>query len=108
MHHHVIGYARFDLLDATGGIVVTGRKQAFCLEDDEQIVPGDASHHYKCNLQGISAGWADVYASDLACQWIDVTDVPAGTYTLRVEIDPDAMFPDEDRSNNSWEDQVAL
>ena len=107
MHHHVIGYASFDLLDQTGEVVVTGRKQAFCLEDDEQIDPG---HHSKfsCNVQGITVGWADVYAADLACEWIDVTDVPAGTYTVRVAIDPEAMFPDSDRANNVWVDTVEL
>ncbi len=107
MHHHVIGYASFDLLDATGAVVVTGRKQAFCLEDDEQIVPGRRPT-FTCTLQGISIGWADVYAADLACEWIDVTAVPSGTYTVRVAIDPDAQFPDSDRSNNVWVDTVEL
>jgi hypothetical protein len=107
MHHHVIGYANFDLLDGSGDVVVTGRKQAFCLEDDEQIVPGRRSQ-FTCELQGITVGWADVYATDLACEWIDVTAVPPGTYTVRVSIDPEQMFLDADRSNNVWLDTVEL
>jgi Lysyl oxidase len=107
MHHHVIGYASFDLLDQTGEVVVTGRKQAFCLEDDEQIEIGHRAK-FSCAVQGITVGWADVYAADLPCEWIDVTDVPAGTYTVRVAIDPEAMFPDSDRANNVWVDTVEL
>lgn len=107
MHHHVIGYATFELRDASDAIVLVGDKKAFCLEDDQQITPG-AQKHFSCVLQGITVGWADVYARDLPCQWIDVTGVPSGTYTLRVEIDPNAMFPDSNRANNVWEDTVAL
>jgi hypothetical protein len=107
MHHHVMGYANFDLLDGSGDVVIAGRKQAFCLEDDEQVVPGRRSQ-FTCTLQGITVGWADVYAPDLACEWIDVTGVPAGTYTVRVSIDPNEMFPDADRTNNVWVDTVVL
>ena len=41
-----------------------------------------------CSDQGIQAGWADVYGAHLDCQWIDVTDVPAGIYTLEIEVNP--------------------
>ena len=33
---------------------------------------------------GISAGCADVYGDHLDCQWIDISDVPLGTYTFKV------------------------
>jgi Lysyl oxidase len=107
MHHHVIGFASFELLDQTGSLVINGRKQAFCLEDDEQLTPGHP-REFDCLVQGISVGWADVYAADIPCEWIDVTGVPSGTYTVRVAIDPDAQFPDSDRSNNVWVDTVEL
>ena len=107
MHHHVAGYAAFSLLDGAN-VVVTGDKKAFCLEDDVQIVPGGPSHGYRCNLQGITPGWADVYDRSLPCQWIDVTDVAPGTYTLRVEIDVSHQFPDTDRANNVWMQTVSF
>ncbi len=107
MHHHVAGYADYELRDATG-VVVTGHKQAFCLEDDEQVTPGEPSHHYSCNDQGISVGWADVYGNGLPCQWVDVTDVSAGTYTLRVVIDAGGALPDSDPANNVWMATVQL
>ena len=108
MHHHVMGYAAFTLLDDNGDLVIAGHKQAFCLEDDVQVVPGGPSHGFKCNYQGITVGWADVYDRAQACQWIDVTSVPSGTYTLHVEIDTAMQFPDEDRSNNVWSHTVSF
>jgi hypothetical protein len=108
MHHHVLGYASFTLRDGDDQIVVAGHKQAFCLEDDVQVVPGGPSHGFRCNNQGITVGWADVYDRSQACQWIDVTSVPSGTYTLRVEIDTLMQFPDEDRANNVWSHTVSF
>ncbi|MFT3699389.1 MAG: lysyl oxidase family protein [Kofleriaceae bacterium] len=108
MHHHVMGYADFTLRDMNDQIVISGRKQAFCLEDDIQATPGGPSHGYRCNFQGITVGWADVYDRAQACQWIDVTSVTPGTYTLRVEIDPNNEFPDADRSNNVWSHTVSF
>jgi len=108
MHHHVIGYADYELLDAVSNVVTTGHKQGFCLEDDEQVQPLGPSHGYNCHFQGLSIGWADVYDRALPCQWIDVTDVPTGTYTLRVTIDETGVLPDADPSNNVWMTSVAL
>ncbi|HEY1557208.1 MAG TPA: lysyl oxidase family protein [Kofleriaceae bacterium] len=107
MHHHIIGYADYALLDGTG-VVAAGHKQGFCLEDDEQVDPIGPSHHYSCNFQGLSIGWADVYDRALPCQWIDVTDVPTGDYTLQVTIDATGVLPDADPSNNVWMTAVAL
>lgn len=107
MHHHVIGYADFALLDASG-VVASGHKQGFCLEDDEQVSPAGPSHGYNCSFQGISIGWADVYDRTLPCQWIDVTDVAPGTYTLQVTIDATNVVPDADASNNVWMTTVTV
>jgi Lysyl oxidase len=101
LHHHVIGYAVYELRDASGA-VVGGRKQAFCLQDTQQLRAGWPSHGYFCSNQGLSAGWADVYSRNLPCQWIDVTDVAPGMYTLAVRVNPTGGFPDSDPTNNEW------
>ncbi len=41
------------------------------------------------SFQGITAGCKDVYYYNIDCQWIDVTELPLGTYTLRVAINPE-------------------
>ena len=101
LHHHVRGYAAYELRDASG-VVVGGRKQAFCLQDTQQLRAGWPSRGYFCSDQGLSAGWADVYSRNLPCQWIDVTDVAPGTYTLAVRVNPTGGFPDADPTNNEW------
>jgi hypothetical protein len=106
MHHHVMGFADYTLTDATG-LVATGHKQGFCVEDDEQLEPLEPAH-YTCTFQGISVGWADVYDRGLPCQWIDVTDVPSGTYTLTVTIDASGLLPDSNPDNNVWMTTVTL
>jgi hypothetical protein len=99
MHHHVRDYASYELLDATG-VVLTARKQSFCLEDTQPIQPGVTSSNYSCLRQGITRGWADVYSRYLSCQWIDVTGLPSGAYTLRVVVNPKQKLPESNYDNN--------
>jgi hypothetical protein len=106
MHHHVIGYAEYELRDASG-IVQTGHKEGFCLEDNQQITPG-RQPQYSCGFQGITPGWADVYGSALPCQWIDITSTPPGTYTLRVVIDRTGVLPDSNPDDNEWTTTVSF
>ena len=108
MLHHIVGYADYELRDATG-VVTTGHKQGFCLEDDEQVDPAQGpSHGYNCSLQGLSPGWADVYGNGLPCQWVDITGVASGTYTLRVVIDASGVLGDSNRDNNEWTTTVTF
>jgi hypothetical protein len=101
-HHHFNTYAEYELLTEDGTCVAaTGHKQAFCLLDFYQY-PGTnpVGSHYDCGNQGIQMGWQDVYDSDLDCQWIDVTDVPPGNYTLRIRINLEHILNESDYSNN--------
>jgi hypothetical protein len=106
-HHHVAGYADYELRDG-GGVVATGRKQGFCIEDDEQVVPLGPSHGYDCRNMGISIGWADAYDVSKPCQWIDITDVVSGSYELRVTVDASGVLADSDPTNNTWSATVTF
>jgi hypothetical protein len=48
----------------------------------------------------ISPGWSDVYPAGLACQWIDITGVPDGDYQLRVRVNTDGTFEEDDQISN--------
>ncbi len=85
-HYHFDGYAYYDLLDGNGQVIATGHKQAFCLLDWSPWAWNDDDGSYTCGNQGISVGWEDVYGSYLDCQYIDITDVTPGEYTLRISV----------------------
>jgi hypothetical protein len=105
-HYHFLDYASYELL-GPDGLVATGRKQAFCLMDTDQIDVTKPGNGYDCLDQGISSGWADTYYSGLTCQWIDITDLPAGEYTLRVTVNETALIEESDYTNNVLEFPVS-
>jgi len=100
-HYHFSGYALYELLNGAGATVLTGRKQAFCLEDYERYSSTAGPAKYTCSIQGISVGWQDTYGSYLDCQWLDITNIPTGNYQLRVSINPERLLVEKDYTNNS-------
>lgn len=55
---------------------------------------------YQCSNQGIQRGWFDEYYVGLDCQWLDVTDLPAGNYTLQACVNPVRRFYEQSFANN--------
>jgi hypothetical protein len=85
-HYHLRDFNEFLLFSANGALATIGYKQAFCAIDIERIGPNASPNprFANCNSdQGISSGWADVYNSGLACQYIVIDNVPNGDYTLQ-------------------------
>jgi hypothetical protein len=109
-HYHMDTYADYQLLDLSGNVVAPGHKQAFCLMDFEPWAEGvsfwDAEYH--CGNQGISKGFADTYDSYLDCQFVDITDVPAGDYLLRVTLNYEHLLAESDYTNDVTEVQVTI
>ncbi|MBK8170273.1 MAG: hypothetical protein IPK60_07985 [Sandaracinaceae bacterium] len=102
-HYHFVGYADYQLNNGEGVEVGHGHKQAFCLLDSERYVDDPAvsrSQRYTCDDQGIQAGWSDVYTANLDCQWVDVTDVAPGEYSLRVSINYERIIAESNFDNN--------
>ncbi len=101
-HFHFESYARYSLRDASGALVATGHKQAFCLVDTISYPGGDTRGlYYTCENQGIQRGYLDIYGDYLDCQWVDVTDVPPGDYSLHVELNYEGLVLESDYSNNT-------
>ena len=50
--------------------------------------------------QIINPGFGDHYHSLLDDQWIDISDVAPGEYTVRVIVDPLDLIVEADESNN--------
>jgi hypothetical protein len=99
-HYHFNGYASYRLLDQSFNVVAVGHKQAFCLYDLDQYLPNADPPKYTCTYQGLTKGWADIYANNLSCQWVDVTGVPPGQYWLEVKVNESQTLAEQSYSNN--------
>ncbi|XP_066932365.1 lysyl oxidase homolog 2-like [Clytia hemisphaerica] len=100
-YHSMETFAIYDLIDNNGYRIAHGQKASFCLEDSD-CEPG-----YKKNFnctdkgdQGITVNCADNYSNRIDCQWIDVTNVPFGNYSLRVDANPLRNVTESDWLNN--------
>ncbi|HZH78242.1 MAG TPA: lysyl oxidase family protein [Archangium sp.] len=108
-HHHLTGFASYELLGGQGSVVSVGRKQGFYLIDYQSYC-GDAAPQniLPDGTQIISPGWADIYAGDYSCQWLDITDLSDGTYTLRVGVDKKDIIDEQDVLPNSVDVKVKI
>ncbi|HSK92558.1 MAG TPA: S-layer homology domain-containing protein [Candidatus Angelobacter sp.] len=115
-HWHVQEMMRYDLWGTNG--TTRGAKVGFCFLDSDPwrlSLPGAPSGSYYrgswcgnspsalSNRMGISVGWGDEYEWYLAWQWIDITGMPSGTYTVRANVDPYGFFVETDEANQcAW------
>jgi hypothetical protein len=100
-HYHFNSFAAYRLLNTAGQVVRTGNKVGFCLMDiSRHNTAANPSPRYNCSNQGIQAGWADIYSSNLTGQWIVITGLAAGSYILEVEVDPMGYIDEADETNN--------
>jgi hypothetical protein len=111
-HWHLQHVAFYSLWNANKSAeVAPAQKVGFCLEDsqrmeetgpekavysDEEDAPfgsREFCRQYQPEAtdvyEGISEGWRDEYTSNLAFQWVDVSNVEPGEYWLRAEADPE-------------------
>jgi hypothetical protein len=101
-HYHFKGFASSRLLDLEGNEMRVGRKVSFCLLDNIRWDRSAAARRrYSCESQGIQAGWGDVYDSGLPGQWIEIGDLPAGSYQLELTVNPDGILPETNYGNNT-------
>lgn len=111
-HWHVQEMMRYDLWGGNG--TMRGAKVGFCFLDSDPYnlsLPGAGSSFYYrgswcstspsalSNRMGISIGWGDEYEWYLAWQWVDITGVSGGTYTVRAKVDPYGFFEEQSESN---------
>ncbi|MBL4819222.1 MAG: hypothetical protein JKY15_08385 [Deltaproteobacteria bacterium] len=114
-HYHgpdTVSYFVEQKLDHGNGTVTTtmtrGHKQGFCYIDSTNINSAKEGK-FGCGIppltrqltQGITRKWADIYSSDTDCQWIDITGIPPGNYTLMVTVNPKGIYyQDANLTNN--------
>jgi hypothetical protein len=100
-----------------GGGTLHDKKIGFCFFDTNLVrpeLPRSPSRvvyrQSKCGGRtalrtrtGLSVGWGDKYPWNFAYQWIDITGMPGGTYTLRAVVDLYDYFEESTETNNcAW------
>jgi hypothetical protein len=118
-HWHLQHVAKYSLWNAAKTAeVAPAQKVGFCLEDSERrenIGPTTAVYadnvppyrrfcqEYRPDAtslyEGISPGWRDLYESNLAFQWVDVSDVLPGEYWLREDVNPEGVIKETGGGN---------
>lgn len=107
-HYHFRAFAEYRLVNSCGQVAAS-LKVGFCLTDSSRWnTNANPSSVFSCTFQGIQTGWADIYSSATPCQWIDITGLPAGNYTLQMETNPEQRLVESDYSNNSTNIAVTI
>jgi hypothetical protein len=102
-HAHYSGYADYLLFDQNNQPVPVGFKNGYCVID---VGCFGGTPQFGCSNMGISKDCYDLYGSGTTCNWIDITDVPAGLYTLVLRTNwarrPDALGRHEMNYTNNY------
>jgi hypothetical protein len=117
-HWHLQRAAKYSLWNlAKSAEVAPAMKVGFCLDDSEHVesavgpkepVYSDATGREFCRqhqpeatslFEGISAGWRDLYSSNLAFQWVDASSVLPGEYFLREDVNTTGVIKETGGAN---------
>jgi len=90
-----------------------GAKTSFCIEDVDEVISGGSAQTYtECgtDLQGLTPGWSDIYASDPFGQWIVIGDqpLPDGKYGLKSTADPRNLLDEGKRKKRDQQQRHHL
>ena len=104
-HFHHLGYAEYLLYTGVGQPTPVGFKSGFCVLDLDCSNAG-VLPKYICANMGITKGCSDIYDEHIDCQWIDITDIDDGEYSIIVRVNqfelPDARgLAEKTFENNS-------
>lgn len=99
-------FLRYELLDAAGVRQArgTGDVALACSIGDL----AESTSPFDCDILGIEAHSYRAFPSEADCQWVDVTTLPPGQYTLRVSVNADWRLTEENRQNNVVERSVTI
>lgn len=122
-HWHFLDFAKYELVTSSGKAILS-QKESFCLAPTDAVDLTVKGARYKPNSTGLStacgsqqsiairetldAGWGDTYGQFLPGQSFDITDLPNGTYTIRVTANPAGNLVEGSTANNVSNRTVVL
>ena len=108
-HYHFQNYMSYRLLNSNGALAAIGLKVGFCILDVFRWSSSAGSTSlYSCTDQGIQVGWGDLYDRTLDGQWIDITGLPNGNYTMQLECNPQGIIQEANYANNVIEVPIQI
>lgn len=126
---YVDRFLRYELLDSTGAVRVSQESRLLSCAFYEAPYAGDLPNRprFGCGFHGLQAGaplidglaYSAYYSSgvyysidpqlgSVECGSVDITDMAAGDYTLRVSINPEHALPESNYDNNSLSMRLSL
>jgi lysyl oxidase len=115
-HWHFAQFARYLLLDESMTETVSSHKQGFCIfptDGIDLLTPGadwrpDYGSGSVCGTESsvwvretLPLGWGDTYFQYVSGQSFEISDVPNGTYYVKVVANPKHLLYETDTSNNA-------
>ena len=110
-HWHIQGVMLYQLW-SDDGISRRGTKVGFCFLDSTRRGATGSSvyrmadcgtRNHTQNRMGLSVGWGDDYPANFAYQWIDISPLPPGDYTVQARADEQNWYIETDETNNcAW------
>lgn len=100
------GFLRYELFDAEGARRATGVGDiGLACGLDFQAA---STSPFDCELVGLEAHSYRAFPSDRDCQWVDITTLSPGEYTLRLTVNADLRLAERDSGNNVVERTVTI
>jgi hypothetical protein len=121
-HWHVRDLEQYVLEGANTGRLY-GEKHGFCFWDNYRynttLVGYPANAVYtgsnscvtradRTVLMGLSIGWGDIYPSTIVDQYINISSLPAGEYTVTATADWANWFTESDETNNATTARIRI
>ena len=122
-HWHVRDLEQYVLESQNGQTRRYGEKHGFCFWDNYRYdttlpdYPSDAFYtgSNSCRtltdgtvLMGLSIGWGDRYPATIVDQYINISGLPAGEYTVTATADWANWFAETDENNNSTTARIRI
>ncbi|MGH2456015.1 MAG: lysyl oxidase family protein [Candidatus Limnocylindria bacterium] len=112
-HFHVQNLQEWTLTNSRAEVLRRGAKAGFCFWDNYRYGATSSAYYHPsttsaCDQRadgtvpmGLSVGWGDEYPSSIAFQYIVISGLPNGEYTITLKADAELAFAEADEGNNS-------